>query len=163
MDNLTTLNNALAGKLTSNIGNATALNQLSKYGNVTVIKEENSCPDLTVNGRDLGFVKLPEGPNYSINIETDASGLKRLQEALKETTVSEAEIDKNMLKTMHDVKACKGETMADKVKSYLKKKDEQAEAVCNELAKTEPKKKSLSGKNYKTEAKITGRYKLRHR
>lgn len=130
---------------------------LESYG-ATSISVENNKPDLIVNSDDLGYVRLPEGPKFNINIETDSEGLQRLQKALKEEPRSEENQLKHDLKTIHSINECEGNGFVEKAENYLKKKELQADTIYVELDKKA--NKIDDGTNSWT---TIMRYKLRHR
>lgn len=137
---------------------------LESYG-ATSISVENNHPDLIVNGDDLGYVRIPEGPKFNINIETDSEGLQRLQKALKEEPRSEGAQLKHDLKTIHSINECEGNGFIEKSENFLAKKEMQANAIYNEL------ERKISMIDDEVEepvcnnpgARIITRYKLRHR
>lgn len=107
---------------------------LESYG-ATSISVENNHPDLIVDSDDLGYVRIPEGPKFNINIETDSDGLKRLQKALKEEPRSEKSQLQHDLKTIHAINECEGNGFIEKSENYLAKKEMQANTIYAELDK----------------------------
>lgn len=114
---------------------------------------ESIAPDIWLNGDDLPFLTIPQGQTYTVELSMDGEGVARLQKALGEIPRTEKEQDLHDIKTMHEVMACPGKMVKDKIDSYLDKKTEEV----NNKAKAQQAKKNKNAPKC-SEA----RYRIRH-
>ena len=127
-------------------GTSNPLAKLNEFGNVTVSMESSNQADLSICGNDMGYVTLPEGPSFNINIETDAAGFKRLQEALKNTEQREEDRTIREINTMHEVLNTEGKTIQEKADNYIEKKEK---AMNNKVEECLKKKKRKAIPHYR--------------
>ena len=105
------------------------LETLKDYG-VQSITVEHPCNNLAITGDEFGALRIDSGPKYNIELSVDNIGLKRLQDAIaKEPRKPEDEL-KHELNVMHNVNACEGTSMNEKIDNYFKKVDSKAK-VCD--------------------------------
>lgn len=127
------------------------LENLKSYGVQSISVDHSCCDSITgINGDEFGALRIPNGPNYNIELCVDNAGLARLQEALKATPRKPEDELKHELNVMHAVNDCEGENVNEKIDKYFEKVDNKAK-VC-EL------------KNKKSDDHIVyRRYKIKHR
>ena len=124
------------------------LGNLKEYGVQSITVENSCCGSITgLSGDEFGVLRIPSGPNYNIELNVDADGLKRLQDALKKEPRKPEDELKHELNVMHMVNACDGESINEKIGKYFECVDSKAK-VC-EL-------KNNGGLSM-------GRYKIKHR
>ena len=106
------------------------LENLKKLGVQSISVESSCCDSITgLNGDEFGALRIPNGPNYSIELNVDSEGLKKLQKALKDETRKPEEELKHELNVMHAVNKCKGDSVSEKIDSYFEKVNSKAK-VC---------------------------------
>ncbi len=98
--------------------------QLRQLG-VQSITVENPRPDC-ITGDEFGALRIPEGPNYTIELNVDSAGLKRLQEAASNIMRSDEAELKHELNVMNEVKKCKGNNINERIENYFEKVDSKA-------------------------------------
>lgn len=123
--------------------------KLKECGVESISVDYPSCGDLaSINGDEFNALRISDGPNYNIRLNVDSTGLKRLQNALKNEPRKPEDELKHELNVMHKVNEFEGVNVREKIDKYFDNVDNKAKAC------------EMEENNRPT---IDSRYKIKHK